>query len=180
MTASDPHDLLRFVVAQAPIYDHALAELTAGQKRSHWMWFVFPQLKGLGRSPMALRYGIGSLQEASAYLAHPLLGPRLVTCTEAVLRHTGHSLHAIFGSPDDVKFCSSLTLFAHAAASGENVFRHALSEFCGAEDERTMAILWESQAKQAAKLVDTAPCQIPLQRPSSPAWPSCSQVWSKA
>ena len=141
MTATDPHDLLRFVVAQAPIYDHALAELTGGRKRSHWMWFVFPQLKGLGSSPMALRYGIGSLAEARAYLAHPLLGPRLVACTEAVLRHTGQSLHAIFGSPDDVKFCSSMTLFAHSADISESVFRQALAGSCGAEDERTLAML---------------------------------------
>ena len=102
----DPSNLERFVAAQAPIFPAALAELRAGRKRSHWMWFVFPQLRGLGRSSMAELYGIVSLAEARAYVAHPILGPRLTLCAEAVLAIEGKSLHAIFGSPDDLKFCS--------------------------------------------------------------------------
>src|SRR3712207_1394859 len=101
MSTARAFDLERFVTAQAPMFTTALNELKAGQKRSHWMWFVFPQLSGLGRSAMATLYGIGSLDEARAYLAHPLLGPRLVECTRAVLAIEGRSLHAIFGSPDD-------------------------------------------------------------------------------
>src|SRR3954470_2345249 len=112
MPAAAAFDRERFVTAQAPVFATALAELQAGQKRSHWMWFVFPQLRGLGRSAMARHYGVGSLAEARAYLAHPLLGPRLIECTCAVLAIEGRPLHAIFGSPDDVKFCSSMTLFS--------------------------------------------------------------------
>ena len=115
-------DLERFVTAQAPVFATVLNELKAGRKRSHWMWFVFPQLRGLGQSAMATRYGIGSLAEAQAYLAHPLLGPRLMECTRTVLAIEGRSLHAIFGSPDDLKFCSSMTLFS-LAAEGETMFR---------------------------------------------------------
>ena len=115
MPNTDSFDLERFVTAQAPVFATAPAELQAGEKRSHWMWFVFPQLRGLGHSAMAMRYGIGSLDEARAYLAHPLLGPRLIECTCAVLAIEGRPLHAIFGSPDDVKFCSSMTLFSLAA-----------------------------------------------------------------
>ncbi len=106
------------------------------------MWFVFPQLRGLGHSAMAMRYGIGSLDEARAYLAHPLLGPRLIECTRTVLAIEGRSLHAIFGSPDDLKFCSSMTLFSLAADEGEIVFRQALDRYCaGRADERTLALL---------------------------------------
>jgi uncharacterized protein (DUF1810 family) len=128
------------------VFSTALAELQAGQKRNHWMWYVFPQLRGLGHSPMAQHYGIGSLAEAKAYLAHPLLGPRLVACTRAVLAIEGRSLHAIFGSPDDVKFRSSMTLFALAADEDDSVFRQALDRYCnGHADERTLALL-EGQA----------------------------------
>jgi uncharacterized protein (DUF1810 family) len=138
--AGDPFDLERFVTAQAPVYVAVLAELAAGHKRSHWMWFVFPQLRGLGMSSTAEFYGIASLAEAEAYLAHPLLGPRLVACTRAVLRHRDRSLREIFGSPDDLKFRSSMTLFAHAG--GDPLFRQALDAFCdGREDERTLALL---------------------------------------
>ena len=106
------------------------------------MWFVFPQLRGLGHSAMAMRYGIGSLDEARAYLAHPVLGPRLIECTRAVLAIEGRPLHAIFGSPDDVKFCSSMTLFSLAAEENEIVFRQALDRFCGGRaDERTLDLL---------------------------------------
>ena len=106
MTATDdPHDLQRFVVAQAPVYAEVRAELARGKKASHWMWFIFPQLKALGRSAAALRYGIGSRVEALAYLAHPLLGARLVECTELILAVSGKSALEILGTPDDLKFC---------------------------------------------------------------------------
>ena len=116
MEAADPFDLQRFVTAQAPVFTDALEELKKGRKRTHWMWFVFPQLRGLGSSSMAKFYGIGSLDEARAYLAHSLLGPRLVLCTETVLAIKGKTLREIFGSPDDLKFGSSMTLFAHATS----------------------------------------------------------------
>ena len=142
MKADDPFDLQRFVTAQAPIFQTALDELKAGQKRSHWMWFVFPQLRGLGRSAMAQFYGIGSLDEARAYLAHPLLGTRLNLCTETVLAIKGRSLAAIFGAPDDMKFHSSMSLFARAATDDDSAFRRALDRYCeGAMDERTLALL---------------------------------------
>ena len=139
---SDGFDLGRFEVAQAPLMAQVLLELRAGDKRSHWMWFVFPQLAGLGHSPMAQRYAIASLDEARAYLAHPVLGPRLVECTGLVTAVTGRSVHEIFGSPDDMKFRSSMTLFARAAGPDQVVFREALSRyFGGAEDQRTVDLL---------------------------------------
>jgi len=138
----DPFDLVRFVDAQAGAYENALSELHNGRKRSHWMWFIFPQLRGLGHSPTAQRYGIGSLAEARAYLQHPLLGARLRECAEAVLGHATLSRSAIFGSPDDVKFCSSMTLFALADASDGSPFRRALAGFCGGQaDPKTLALL---------------------------------------
>jgi uncharacterized protein (DUF1810 family) len=141
MASPDPFDLERFVTAQAPVFSAVLDELKAGRKRSHWMWFIFPQLRGLGRSPTAEFYGLGSLDEARAYLAHPLLGPRLILCTETVLAVEGRSLHAIFGSPDDLKLCSSMTLCALAAGEGESVFRRALNRYCqGHLDEQTVAL----------------------------------------
>jgi uncharacterized protein (DUF1810 family) len=142
MTPSDPFDLHRFVVAQASLFDKALAELRAGQKRSHWMWFIFPQLRGLGSSAMAGRYGIVSLAEAQAYLHHTVLGSRLLICVETVLATKGGKLHRIFGSPDDLKFCSSMTLFSCASADGPGQFREALDRYCdGVRDERTMTLL---------------------------------------
>ena len=145
MTSDSNFDLERLVTAQAPVFITALNELKAGQKRSHWMWFVFPQMRGLGHSTVAQHYGIGSLDEARAYLAYPLLGPRLVDCTHAVLAIEGRSSHAIFGSPDDMKFCSSMTLFSLAADDGASVFRHALDRYCdGRKDERTLALLAQS------------------------------------
>src|SRR6201996_8486462 len=111
-SASDPYDLKRFVDAQAPVYRTVVDELRGGRKRSHWMWFVFPQLRGLGSSPTAVRYGIASLQEARAYLAHDLLGPRLRECTRLVNEVQNRSIAQIFGSPDDLKLFSSMTLFA--------------------------------------------------------------------
>ncbi|WFR96542.1 DUF1810 domain-containing protein [Rhizobium tumorigenes] len=147
MTAStDPHDLDRFVDAQAGIYEQALRELMAGAKRSHWMWFVFPQIAGLGASSMAQRYAIRSREEASAYLAHPLLGKRLRDCVQAMLSaggmaDGGRSARAILGSPDDLKFRSSMTLFA-AISEREELFQQALDRFYeGIPDERTLALM---------------------------------------
>ena len=127
---ADPFDLHRFVRAQDPVMAGVRRELGEGRKRSHWMWFVFPQLRGLGRSATAQRYGVGSLDEARAYLAHPVLGPRLVECTELVKRVEGRSVHEIFGSPDDLKFHSSMTLFASADPEAL-AFREALDKYFG-------------------------------------------------
>lgn len=138
---ADPFDLQRFVDAQSGVYQAALAELRAGAKRTHWMWFVFPQLAGLGSSPMAQRYAIGSLDEARAYLAHPVLGPRLVECARAANAVEGRSAHEIFGSPDDLKFRSCMTLF-NEAAPDEAEFRTAMDKyFGGAPDTATLRIL---------------------------------------
>jgi uncharacterized protein (DUF1810 family) len=137
----DPYDLQRFIDAQAPVMPRVEAELRAGRKSSHWMWFVFPQMRGLGRSTMAERYGIASLDEAQAYLAHPVLGKRLRDCCSLVLAVEGSSAHAIFGSPDDSKFRSSLTLF-RLAAPEEGVFAECLRKYCdGVEDRATLALL---------------------------------------
>ena len=142
MTLGDPFQLDRFLEAQDPVFAAALAELGAGRKRGHWMWFIFPQMRGLGASTMAAFYGITSLAEATAFLAHPVLGKRLTLCTRAVLGAEGRTLHAIFGSPDDVKFRSSMTLFARAMAGREMLFQDALDRFCqGLPDERTMKLL---------------------------------------
>jgi uncharacterized protein (DUF1810 family) len=138
---SDPFDLQRFVDAQADTYEQALAELRAGAKRSHWMWFVFPQVAGLGRSPTAQRYAISGLDEARAYLADPVLGPRLVECARVLTELTGRSAEQVFGSVDAVKLRSSMTLFA-AAAPAEPVFRAVLDQwFGGAADEATTSRL---------------------------------------
>lgn len=143
--ADDPYDLQRFVDAQQGVHEEALRELRAGRKHSHWMWFVFPQLRGLGHSPMAVRYGVASLDEARAYLAHPVLGPRIEAAALAALESPGRTVAEIFGSPDDMKFRSSMTLFAMAAV-GESVFRRALAGRCGdAMDERTLEMLATSR-----------------------------------
>src|ERR1700710_3102293 len=118
MADDDPFDLQRFIGAQAPAIERVRAELRDGRKRSHWMWFVFPQISGLGSSAMAVRYAIASPDEARAYLAHPVLGARLRDCTQMVLDVEGRDVHRIFGSPDDMKFHSSMTLF-DAVAAGE-------------------------------------------------------------
>lgn len=137
----DPFDLQRFVTAQEDVYAQALAELRGGRKRSHWMWFVFPQIRGLGHSPMAMRYAIGSLEEATAYLRHPVLGARLRECTRAVQAVDGRSATEIFGQPDDVKFRSSMTLFA-AAGDDAAPFAAALQKyFAGHPDPATLAKL---------------------------------------
>ena len=138
---NDPYSLNRFVQAQEPIYGQALSELRSGRKRSHWMWFVFPQLAGLGASPISQHYAIGSAAEAAAYLAHPVLGPRLIECAEAVLGTTGRSAHDIFGSPDDLKLRSSATLFAHLSAPGSAFHRLLDRYFPEGPDARTMALL---------------------------------------
>lgn len=132
-------DLERFVDAQAGVYDQALAELRAGRKRSHWMWFIFPQIAGLGQSQMARRYAIASTDEAAAYLAHPVLGPRLRTCAAAVAAHEDRPADAIFDYPDNLKFHSSMTLFADVAPD-EAVFQSCLDRFFdGAGDPATLA-----------------------------------------
>lgn len=125
----DPHNLQRFLDAQAGVFDRALDELRRGRKESHWMWFVFPQIAGLGSSPTARLYALATVDEARAYLAHPLLAERLRTATGTVNAHAGRPARAIFGSPDDLKFRSSMTLFQ--AASQEPVFTEALEGFFG-------------------------------------------------
>jgi uncharacterized protein (DUF1810 family) len=140
-------DLERFVTAQDPIYETVAAELRAGRKQTHWMWFIFPQIAGLGRSDTAQRYAIASLDEARAYLAHTLLGVRLRECTALVLEVDGKSADDIFGYPDTMKFQSCMTLFCHAAPEDtETVFREALDRFYdGKQDEQTIAALAEQR-----------------------------------
>lgn len=141
MVDRDPFDLERFVSAQADTIERVRTELQGGRKQSHWMWFVFPQLAGLGFSPLAQRYAIASLAEARAFLAHPVLGARLLECTELVVAVDGKTAHDIFGAPDDLKFRSCLTLFAEAAPDAI-VFNVALEKyFAGAKDPRTLALL---------------------------------------
>lgn len=138
---ADDHSLSRFLEAQTSTYAAALAELREGRKYTHWMWFIFPQLKGLGSSRYAEYYGIGSLAEARAYQAHDVLGPRLIECTDALLAHDGLSARNIMGTPDDLKLRSSLTLFSEVAEPG-SVFDKGLEHyFEGLPDERTVAIL---------------------------------------
>jgi len=138
---SDPHGLQRFVDAQAQTYEQALAELRGGHKRTHWMWFVFPQVAGLGRSGMAQRFAISGLAEARAYLSHPLLGRRLVECARALTALDTDDADAVFGSVDAMKLRSSMTLFA-AAAPDEPVFREVLDHYFGGElDEATTNLL---------------------------------------
>lgn len=137
----DPFNLERFVEAQAPVYEDVLRELRAGRKTSHWMWFVFPQIRGLGTSPMARRYAITSLYEARAYLAHPVLGKRLVECCDILIDLDGTDAEAIFGRPDVMKLRSSMTLFACASNDG-NIFERILDRYYqGAPDTQTIARL---------------------------------------
>ncbi len=141
MNPADPYDLKRFLSAQEGIYERALAELTRGQKRTHWMWYIFPQFDGLGYSPTAKQYSIKSIEEARQYLNHPVLGKRLLECTEAVLALKGGALSEIFGYPDDLKFKSSITLFEKIAGSG-SVFSYALDTYChGERDAATLKLL---------------------------------------
>ena len=138
--ADDPHELDRFVQAQVGDYEQALAEILAGRKQSHWMWYIFPQIDGLGFSSMSRRYAISSRAEARAYLEHPLLGPRLIECAEAAMSVEGKSANEIFGSPDDMKLRSSATLFA--AVSPDSVFTRLLDRyFKGEGDPKTLQLL---------------------------------------
>jgi uncharacterized protein (DUF1810 family) len=139
--ASDPHNLQRFEDAQAGVFAQVLAELRAGRKRSHWMWFIFPQIAGLGSSDMAQHFAISGRAEAQAYLAHPTLGPRLRQCTELVNQVPNRTASDIFGYPDDLKFRSSVTLFG-SVAPAEPAFAAALLKyFAGKSDPATLARL---------------------------------------
>ena len=139
--ADDPHNLSRFVRAQADDYEHALAEIRSGRKRSHWMWYIFPQFDGLGFSSTSRRYSIKSIAEAEAYLSHPVLGPRLFECAQAVLGVEGRSAFEIFGSPDDMKLRSCATLFARVSPAG-SVFDRLLDKyFQSRRDDKTLGLL---------------------------------------
>jgi uncharacterized protein (DUF1810 family) len=133
---SDKFNLQRFVEAQAGVWGQVCSELHAGQKRSHWMWFVFPQIRGLGSSEMAVRYGISGAEEARAYLDHPVLGPRLRDCAGLVVGLEGRSLEEIFGYPDNLKFHSSMTLFAEVEGPSERVFHKALKKYFGGKTDQ--------------------------------------------
>jgi uncharacterized protein (DUF1810 family) len=138
---NDIYDLDRFLRAQQGDYERALSEITSGQKRTHWMWYIFPQLDGLALSPTAKRYAIKSVEEARAYLEHPILGPRLLDCAEAVVRVEGRSATEIFGSPDDLKLKSCATLFSIVAPAG-SVFDRLLEKYYrGARDGKTLELL---------------------------------------
>jgi uncharacterized protein (DUF1810 family) len=140
---SQPYELERFVQAQQPIYAQVIDELRSGRKQSHWMWFIFPQIKGLGRSEMAKHYAISSKDEAAAYLDHPVLGPRLEQCAQFVLAIQGKILNEIFGDPDDMKFRSSMTLFASVAGPA-SIFQACLHKYCGSQaDPATVSKLSE-------------------------------------
>jgi uncharacterized protein (DUF1810 family) len=141
MKVVDPYDLNRFVEAQEDVYESALAEIRAGQKRSHWMWFVFPQIAGLGSSPISRKYAIRRLDEARAYLDHPILGLRLLDCVDAVLAIDGKSASEIFGYPDDLKLRSSATLFAAARPDCAKFQRLLERYFDGKHDPRTLSLL---------------------------------------
>ncbi|SCK58944.1 Uncharacterized protein, DUF1810 family [Variovorax sp. HW608] len=138
---NDPFDLQRFVDAQADVIDTAMDELRAGKKRSHWMWFVFPQLAGLGRSAMAQHYAISSLEESRAYLEHPVLGARLRACSEIVLALKDRTVGDVFGAPDDQKFWSSMTLFSITADSSTPVFSSCLQKYFGGSSDRGTLLL---------------------------------------
>ncbi len=141
MIQDDPYDLQRFISAQEGVYERALAELQSGKKRSHWMWFIFPQVEGLGQSPTSKYYAITSAAEAREYLAHPLLGTRLHECAEAVLILEGRSASEVFGFPDDLKFRSCMTLFAEIAGA-DSVFARVLRQvFDDQRDRQTLEFL---------------------------------------
>jgi uncharacterized protein (DUF1810 family) len=145
MAVTDPYDLRRFVDAQDPVFEQVCKELTAGQKRGHWMWFIFPQLRGLGHSEMTIRFGISSRDEAEAYLKHPILGSRLRECTRLVMLVEERSISQIFGYPDDLKFRSSMTLFS-STTSENQIFKDALQKgFAGEPDRLTVERLWNAE-----------------------------------
>ncbi|WP_242065283.1 DUF1810 domain-containing protein [Trichocoleus sp. FACHB-262] len=142
--AGDPYDLNRFVQAQERDYERALSEVKNGRKRSHWMWYIFPQFDGLGFSATSKQYAIKSVAEAKAYLSHPILGPRLIACGEAALNVEGRTAHEIFGSPDDMKLKSCATLFAYVSPEG-SVFEQVLNKFFqGDRDQKTLDLLARS------------------------------------
>ncbi len=144
MAAADPFNLARFVEAQEQDYKRAISEIKAGRKQSHWMWYIFPQFDGLGSSPTSRHYAIRSAEEAAAYVAHPVLGPRLKECAEAALGLEGRSAHDVFGSPDDMKLRSCATLFGSVSPAG-SVFHRILDRFFeGRPDERTIRLLRNS------------------------------------
>ena len=148
MKTDDPFDLDRFLDAQGKIYPIALQEIRGGRKQSHWMWFIFPQIDGLGSSSTARHYAIRSREEAEAYLRHPLLGGRLLECAESALRISGLSAREVFGSPDDVKLRSSATLFAAVASEG-SVFERLLERYFGGQpDQRTLDLLLRLESRQ--------------------------------
>lgn len=155
----DPFDLQRFMVAQEGVYGRALSEIQAGVKRSHWMWFVFPQFEGLGNSPTARRFAIKSVAEARAYLAHPVLGKRLNECAAALLAVDGRSATQIFGFPDDLKLRSCMTLFARVDATGiDSLFEQVLAKYyAGRPDEKTLCLI-----------ADAPFAQSPIPNPQSP------------
>ena len=134
-SSSDSYNLERFVIAQDSIFKRVLSELQAGTKMGHWMWFIFPQIRGLGRSPTSIEYAISSRDEAQAYLQHPVLGPRLKECTQSVLNVNGRSATDIFGTPDDIKFRSSMTLFAQVSRD-DDIFHRALQKYFAAVPDR--------------------------------------------
>ena len=145
---TDPFNLDRFVSAQESVFDEVCAELRIGEKTSHWMWFIFPQIRGLGSSATAQKFAISSTAEAQAYLQHPVLGPRLLECTQLVNAVRGRSLLQIFGTPDDMKFRSSMTLFAHIAPATKE-FERALAKYCrGEPDAKTLEILKGTKSHQ--------------------------------
>lgn len=146
--STDPHDLNRFVQAQEGVYTQALAEIRSGRKRTHWMWFIFPQFGGLGSSPTARQFAIKSLAEAEAYLHHPVLGPRLVESTEAVLGVEGRAAAEIFGFPDDMKLRSCATLFARVSPPG-SVFERLLEKYFESKpDDQTLHLFGSDAAKR--------------------------------
>jgi len=146
MNAEDPYHLERFVEAQESIYSQALSELKNGHKRSHWMWFIFPQFVGLGFSLTTRRYSVKSLEEARAYLGHPVLGPRLLECTQALLAVHDKEISKILGYPDDLKFNSSMTLFDMVTNDENNLFDQALNHyFSGKRDSKTLKLVAKNQ-----------------------------------
>jgi uncharacterized protein (DUF1810 family) len=148
-SGADPHDLARFLQAQEKNYAQALAEIRRGHKQTHWMWYIFPQFEGLGSTPRSRQYAIKSLAEAGAYLAHPVLGPRLIECAEAALHLNGRSARGIFDHPDDLKFRSSATLFAAVSAPGSVFHRIIDTYFDGAADDRTLQLIEGSRGAGA-------------------------------
>ena len=143
-SAKDSFDLARFVAAQDPLYDRVIAELQRGRKIGHWMWFIFPQIEGLGSSAISRQYAISGLEEAKGYLQHPVLGPRLRECTQLALAIEGSPIEEIFDYPDDLKFRSSMTLFARVADENE-IFVAALEKYFDGEQDR-LTLLWLGQA----------------------------------